>query len=88
MKPGLHKAVHVGRHLTETFYFVNCRGMSKEEIKTEINKVLDHLPDQALEELLVFLKSLDKNTRYSILNDNEFQKILTEESDLLKRLAQ
>jgi hypothetical protein len=62
--------------------------MSKEEIKTEINKVLDHLPDQALEELLVFLKSLDKNTRYSILNDNEFQKILTEESDLLKRLAQ
>jgi hypothetical protein len=62
--------------------------MSKEEIKTEINKVLDHLPDQALEELLVFLKSLDKNVRYSILNDNEFQKILTEESDLLKRLAQ
>jgi hypothetical protein len=62
--------------------------MSKEEIKTEINKVLDHLPDRALEELLVFLKSLDKSPRYSILNDNEFQKILMEESDLLKRLAQ
>ena len=62
--------------------------MSKEEIKTEINKVLDHLPDRALEELLVFLKSLDKGTRYSILNDNEFQKILLEESDLLRKLAQ
>lgn len=62
--------------------------MSKEEIKTEINKVLDHLPDQALQDLLVFLKTLDKNTRYSIFNEDEFKKMLVEEADLLKRLAQ
>jgi len=33
--------------------------MSKEEIKTEINKVLDHFSDKALSELLLFLKELD-----------------------------
>lgn len=33
--------------------------MSKEEIKSEINKVLDHFSDKALHELLRFLKELD-----------------------------
>ena len=61
--------------------------MSKEEMKLEINKVLDHLPDRALEELLVFLKSLDRSSPYSILTEGEFQEILKDESDLLKRLA-
>ena len=62
--------------------------MSKEEIKSEINKVLDHLPDKALEELLVFLKGLDKKVLYSMLNEEEFKKMLVEEADLLKKLAQ
>jgi hypothetical protein len=46
------------------------------------------LPDQALQELLVFLKTLDKGTRYSIFNEDEFKQMLLEEADLLKRLAQ
>jgi hypothetical protein len=62
--------------------------MSKDEIKTEINKVLDHLPDAALEELLVFLQGLDKKIHLSVLNEDEFKRILVEEGDLLKRLAQ
>jgi hypothetical protein len=46
------------------------------------------LPDQALQELLVFLKTLDKGTCYSIFNEDEFKQMLLEEADLLKRLAQ
>ena len=34
-------------------------GMSKEEIKYEINKVLDHSSDSALQELLEFLKEVE-----------------------------
>jgi hypothetical protein len=62
--------------------------MSKEEIKYEISKVLDHFSDNALQELLIFLKELDSN-RHS---DNSFtkslEKILTEDVELLLRLAQ
>ena len=36
--------------------------MSKEEIKSEINKVLDTLPDNALQDLLSFLKSVGKKS--------------------------
>jgi hypothetical protein len=61
--------------------------MSKEEIKYEINKVLDRFPDNALEELLSFLKELDAKRE----NQNSFlsplTKILKEDSQLLARLA-
>jgi hypothetical protein len=61
--------------------------MSKEEIKYEINKVLDNFSDKALEELLLFLKELDSKR-----DDNSFSspltKILEEDSQLLVRLAQ
>lgn len=60
--------------------------MSKEEIKYEINKVLDHFSDKALEELLSFLKELDaKHTNNSFLAP--LKKILEEDSALLARLA-
>ena len=60
--------------------------MSKDQIKSEINKVLDHFSDKGLEEILHLLKKLD-----SQLPDNNLallQKILKEDSHLLERLAQ
>ena len=62
--------------------------MSKEEIKYEISKVLDHFSDKALAELLAFLKELDtkkdvKNSLTSSLN-----RILFEDKELLSKLAQ
>ncbi|HLD52912.1 MAG TPA: hypothetical protein VJA82_06395 [Sediminibacterium sp.] len=62
--------------------------MSKEEIKFEISKVLDHFSDKALAELLTFLKDLDNQ------NDNDFsisssiKQILLEDKELLAKLAQ
>ena len=34
--------------------------MSKDEIKSEINDILDQLSDKALEDLLTFLKNLEE----------------------------
>lgn len=61
--------------------------MSKDQIRYEINQVLDHFSDVALEELLAFLKqSAQKNTQG--LNQEHLYKILAEDRQLLERLAQ
>ena len=61
--------------------------MSKQEIKNEISKVLDHFSDNALQELLKFLKNLDsKNTSIS-LSMVSLESILEEDKELLAKLA-
>lgn len=61
--------------------------MSKDEIKSEINKVLDHLSDKALSDLLSFLQNLESKQSISLLDKSTLQKILTEDEDLLHKLA-
>jgi len=62
--------------------------MSKDQIKYEINKVLDKFSNDALEELLSFLKQLEKNGTQPAVNSDLLQKILSEDKELLQRLAQ
>jgi len=62
--------------------------MSKDEIKNEINKVLDLLPDRALEDLLSFLKNVENRSKGSFLDSSRLKTILTEDKDLLQKLAQ
>lgn len=62
--------------------------MSKEEIKYEISKVLDHFSDKALTELLAFLKELDSKHESSSSTDSFLRKILSEDKELLAKLAQ
>ena len=62
--------------------------MSKDEIKYEINRVLDNFSDQALEELLTFLKQLESRNDNAFLNSSDLQKILSEDKQLLEKLAQ
>ena len=61
--------------------------MSKDEIKSEINKVLDRLSDKTLSDLLSFLKNIENNQSISLLDLSTLEKILTEDEDLLKKLA-
>lgn len=61
--------------------------MSKDEIKYEINKVLDSLSDKSLEDLLTFLKSIESKDSSSF-NHESLQKILLEDKELLQKLAQ
>jgi hypothetical protein len=60
--------------------------MSKDQIKSEINKVLDHFSDKGLEEILLFLKKLVSEKQHD--NTTILQKILKEDTQLLKKLAQ
>jgi len=62
--------------------------MSKDEIKYEINKVLDLLPDKALSDLLSFLKNLENKPEKPFLDTAQLQKILKEDKELLQKLAQ
>ena len=61
--------------------------MSKDEIKSEINKVLDRFSDKTLSDLLSFLKNIENNQSISVLDISTLRKILTEDEDLLKKLA-
>lgn len=62
--------------------------MSKDEIKYEITKVLDRFSDKALEDILAFLKNIEDKHRTAIFNSDLLQKILSEDKDLLQKLAQ
>jgi hypothetical protein len=62
--------------------------MSKEEIKLEINKILDHFSDRALEELLSYLQQLDAGKNYLLSDPGALHKILSEDKELLAKLAQ
>jgi hypothetical protein len=62
--------------------------MSTEEIKYEINKVLDHFSDKALGELLTFLKEIDTKKDGNIYTKSSLNKILSEDQELLAKLAQ
>lgn len=62
--------------------------MSKEEIKFEISKVLDHFSDKALAELLAFLKDLDNQNENDFFISSSFKQILLEDRELLAKLAQ
>ena len=62
--------------------------MSKEDIKLEINRVLDRFPDTALLDLLSFLRNIDNKQPLSLVTGDNFKKILSEDKDLLQKLAQ
>ena len=62
--------------------------MSKSEIKHEISKVLDRFSDNALAELLKFLKELDSRKDRDISSNASLIKILQEDGELLAKLAQ
>ena len=62
--------------------------MSKDEIKYEINRVLDKLPNDALQELLSFLKQLEDKSGSPDLSAGVLQRILSEDKELLQKLAQ
>jgi hypothetical protein len=61
--------------------------MSKDEIKYEINKVLNQFSSEALQELLIFLKQVEQKQSPTILDSSHLQKILSEDNELLQRLA-
>lgn len=61
--------------------------MKRDNIKTEINKIIDKVPDDMLEDIYTILKDFaDKNPDTIKLSHN-LNKILSEDKGLLERLA-
>lgn len=58
------------------------------EIKTEIQKVLDSVPEGVLQDVLDFLKELQVQQEGKVRLTSNLRKILSEDRELLERLAQ
>lgn len=62
--------------------------MTAVEIKKEISKVLDQVPEKLLADILDLLKEVQSGKSLNSTLTSNFKKILAEDSDLLHKLAQ
>jgi hypothetical protein len=62
--------------------------MTVVEIKTEIQKALDSMPEDALVDILSYIKNFRSQSITDLRTDQDIQAILNENHGLLKRLAQ
>jgi uncharacterized tellurite resistance protein B-like protein len=58
------------------------------EVKTEIQKVLDEVPENVLPQILDYLKQIQNQSADQAKFNNNLKRILTEDNDLFERLAQ
>lgn len=61
--------------------------MSKDELKYEIDKILDHFSENALENLLSFLKQFKAKDNPTLFDTTHLSKIISEDKELLEKLA-
>ncbi len=61
--------------------------MTTSEIKSEIQKSLDKIPESALREILDYLKQFENQSDESIKLTKNLREILKEDKGLLERLA-
>jgi len=61
--------------------------MTTKEIKSEIQKSLDNVPESVLQDILHFLKKAEKQPAETLNLMKDLRDILTEDKELLERLA-
>ena len=61
--------------------------MTSRDLKERINQVLDNMPDEVLEDVFNYLKSLTAKSRNDIMISHNLGRILEEDKNLLERLA-
>jgi hypothetical protein len=61
--------------------------MTTKEIKSEIQKSLDNVPESVLQDILDFLKKAEKHPAETLNLMKDLRDILTEDKELLERLA-
>jgi hypothetical protein len=62
--------------------------MSRDELKEEITRVLETVPEDVLEDLLDYLKLLVNNPKDKLLMTKNLRQIISEDEELLQKLAQ
>jgi archaellum component FlaC len=61
--------------------------MTTEEIKSQIQKSLDNVPESVLHDILDFLRQAENQTPETLNLMKNLRDILTEDKELLERLA-
>lgn len=61
--------------------------MTTKQIKSEIERTLDGIPDNVLQEILEYLKVMRGKSADQIKLTKNLRDIMTEDKDLLERLA-
>jgi uncharacterized tellurite resistance protein B-like protein len=62
--------------------------MTTIQLKAEIQKSLDKMPEEALNEVLSYLKLVEDQSPNQLKFNNNLKKILDEDRELFERLAQ
>jgi hypothetical protein len=62
--------------------------MTKTQLYSEIQKVLDNVPETILQDVLDFLKALQDHPVDKVKLANNLRQILSEDRELLEKLAQ
>jgi hypothetical protein len=61
--------------------------MSTQEIRKEIHKVVDNMPEDVLQNILDYFKTIEHSSKDRIKLSYNLKKILTEDKLLLQKLA-
>jgi hypothetical protein len=61
--------------------------MATKELKDKINKVIDNMPDDILEDVFNYLKVMTSKSRSDIMLSQNLGKIIEEDKNLLEKLA-
>ena len=61
--------------------------MTTKELKSEIQKTLDKVPDNILQDILAYLKEIESQPKEGVVRARNLRAILTEDKSLLERLA-
>lgn len=61
--------------------------MATKELKDKINKVIDNMPDDILEDVFNYLKAMTSKSRSDIMLSQNLGKIIEEDKNLLEKLA-
>jgi len=61
--------------------------MSRQEIKSAINQILEKTPDSVLNEVLDYLNSVKNQSEQTVVMSQNLRTILAEDKELLGRLA-
>jgi hypothetical protein len=64
------------------------RNMDNKDIKIEINKIIETIPENVLGEVLKYLKEVQGQSKEKIELSKNLRKIINEDKNLLRRLTQ
>ena len=71
-----------------TYLYKKERLMTTKQIKSRIKIALDNIPENLLEDILAYLEEIQDKSADSVVMSQRLRKILSEDKELLEKLAQ